>query len=67
MSDHIIVIPVFNEAATIGDLVRAARAHSDVLWRKEFISRPRQPAIIVTGGGEQSTTARWTQENLRNR
>lgn len=31
MSDRLILIPVFNEAATIGDIVRRARGHGDVL------------------------------------
>ena len=29
--DHLIVIPVFNEAATIGDIVERARLHGSVL------------------------------------
>ena len=31
MSDHLIVIPVHNEAGTIGDVVRGAARHGDVL------------------------------------
>ena len=31
MSDHLILIPVFNEASTIGDVVRGAVRHGDVL------------------------------------
>ena len=31
MSDHLILIPVYNEAATIGDVVRRAKRHGDVL------------------------------------
>jgi flavin-dependent dehydrogenase len=31
MSDHLILIPVFNEASTIGDVVRGAKRHGDVL------------------------------------
>jgi flavin-dependent dehydrogenase len=31
MSDHLIVIPAWNEAPTIGDIVRSARGHGDVL------------------------------------
>lgn len=31
MSDHLIVIPIYNEAATIGDVVRGAARHGDVL------------------------------------
>ena len=30
-SDHLIVIPVYNEAATIGGIVRGAARHGDVL------------------------------------
>ena len=31
VSEHLIVIPVFNEAATIGDIVERARLHGPVL------------------------------------
>ena len=31
MSDHLIVIPVHNEAGTIGDVVRGAARHGDVV------------------------------------
>jgi GT2 family glycosyltransferase len=31
MSDHLIVIPVYNEAGTIGEVVRGAARHGDVL------------------------------------
>ncbi len=42
VSDHLIVIPVFNEAATIGDIVERARLHGPVLVVDDGSDRPER-------------------------
>ncbi len=50
-SDHLIVIPVFNEAATIGDIVERARLHGPVLVVDDG-STDRSAALAAAAGAE---------------
>ena len=49
--DHLIVIPVFNEAATVGDIVERARLHGPVLVVDDG-STDRSAALAVAAGAE---------------
>ena len=51
VSDHLIVIPVFNEAATIGDIVERARLHGPVLVVDDG-STDRSAALAAAAGAE---------------
>ena len=51
VSDHLIVIPVFNEAATIGDIVERARLHGPVLVVDDG-STDRSAAVAAAAGAE---------------
>ncbi|HET9856182.1 MAG TPA: tryptophan 7-halogenase [Methylomirabilota bacterium] len=51
MSDHLVVIPVFNEAATIGDIVERARLHGPVLVVDDG-STDRSAAVAAAAGAE---------------
>ncbi len=50
-SEHLIVIPVFNEAATIGDIVERARLHGPVLVVDDG-STDRSAAVAAAAGAE---------------
>jgi flavin-dependent dehydrogenase len=51
VSEHVIVIPVFNEAATIGDIVERARLHGPVLVVDDG-STDRSAAVATAAGAE---------------
>jgi hypothetical protein len=51
VSDHLIVIPVFNEAATIADIVERARLHGPVLVVDDG-STDRSAAVAAGAGAE---------------
>ncbi|HET7876742.1 MAG TPA: glycosyltransferase family 2 protein, partial [Methylomirabilota bacterium] len=51
MSDDLIVIPVFNEAATIADIVRRARVHGSVLVVDDA-SRDGSGAVAANAGAD---------------
>jgi glycosyltransferase involved in cell wall biosynthesis len=51
VSEHLIVIPVFNEAATIGDIVERARLHGPVLVVDDG-STDRSAAVAAGAGAE---------------
>jgi 2-polyprenyl-6-methoxyphenol hydroxylase-like FAD-dependent oxidoreductase len=51
VSEHLIVIPVFNEAATIGDIVERARLHGPVLVVDDG-STDRSAAVAARAGAE---------------
>ncbi|MEX2222318.1 MAG: tryptophan 7-halogenase [Candidatus Rokuibacteriota bacterium] len=51
VSEHLIVIPVFNEAATIGDIVERARLHGPVLVVDDG-STDRSAAVAAAAGAE---------------
>ena len=51
VSEHLIVIPVFNEAATIGDIVERARLHGPVLVVDDG-STDRSAALAAAAGAE---------------
>ena len=51
VSDHLIVIPVFNEAATIGDIVERVRLHGPVLVVDDG-STDRSAAVATAAGAE---------------
>lgn len=51
MSEHLIVVPVFNEVATIGDIVERARLHGPVLVVDDG-STDRSAAVAAAAGAE---------------
>jgi 2-polyprenyl-6-methoxyphenol hydroxylase-like FAD-dependent oxidoreductase len=51
VSDHLVVVPVFNEAATIGDIVERARLHGPVLVVDDG-STDRSAAVAAAAGAE---------------
>ena len=51
MSEHLIVIPVWNESATIGDIVERARVHGPVLVVDDG-STDRTAAVAAAAGAE---------------